>query len=83
LQSLEQVKFILADTLSLGERVKSLGADSGLLGNLPELDSMAVINVISALEEYFGIAFDDDDINAHAFQSLGSLAALVDRKRAQ
>lgn len=83
LQSLEQVKFILADTLSLGDRIKTLTADTGLLGNLPELDSMAVVNVITAMEEHFGITFDDEDINAHAFQSVGTLSALVDRKRVQ
>jgi acyl carrier protein len=83
MQSLEQVKSILADTLSLGERIKTLTADTGLLGNLPELDSMAVINVITAMEEHFGITFDDDEINAQVFQSVGTLSALIDRKLVQ
>lgn len=81
--SLEQVKSILADTLSLGERIKTLTADTGLLGNLPELDSMAVINIVTAMEEHFGITFDDDEITAHVFQSVGTLSELVDRKLVQ
>jgi acyl carrier protein len=83
MHSLEQVKSLLADTLSLGGRGATLTADTGLLGNLPELDSMAVINLITAMEEHFGIAFDDDEITASVFQSVGTLSALVDRKLTQ
>lgn len=83
MHSLEQVKSILADTLSLGSRGAALTADTGLLGNLPELDSMAVINLITAMEEHFGIMFEDDEITAGTFQSVGTLSALVDRKLVQ
>jgi acyl carrier protein len=83
LPSLEHIKRILADTLGLGERIKRLTSDTALLGNLAEFDSMAVVHVIAAIEEYFGIAFDDEDITAQAFQSIGTLSALVDRKQAQ
>ena len=51
MQRLEEVKNILSDVLSLGERKNSLTKDSMLLGDIPELDSMAVVNVITALEE--------------------------------
>lgn len=82
MKSIEQVKFILSDVLALGHRRVTLNADTALLGNLPELDSMAVISVITAMEERFEIAFDDDEISADAFRTVGSLAALVDRKLA-
>ena len=62
MQHVEEVKNILSDVLSLGERKNSLKEDSILLGNIPELDSMAVVNVITALEEHFGIAVDDAGI---------------------
>jgi len=83
MQSIEDVKNILADTLNLGERKKFLNADSGLLGSMPELDSMAVINVISALEEHFDIVVEDDEISGRTFETLGSLAAFIDSKIAQ
>ena len=83
MHSIEQVKSILAHALSLGERVSTLKADTGVLGNLPEFDSMAVVAVISAMEEHFGIVFDDDEISADAFRTVGSLSALVDRKLLQ
>jgi len=77
---LEQVKTILGEVLNLGPAADSLTVDSPLLGSLPELDSMAVVSLIGALEEHFGIAIDDDDISASTFATLGSLAAFVEQK---
>ena len=80
---LEEVKNIVADVLSLGDARDSLTADSGLLGAIPELDSMAVVNLITALEEHFGITVDDDEIGASTFETLGTLANFVEQKLAQ
>ena len=79
---LEEVKNILADVLSLGDAKNSLTEHSALLGSIPELDSMAVVNLITALEEHFGITVDDDEISASTFETLGSLAAFVEQKLA-
>jgi acyl carrier protein len=43
---------------------------------------MAVVTLIGALEEHFGIVIDDDDISASTFETLGSLAAFVASKAA-
>jgi acyl carrier protein len=74
---LQEVKTLLIDVLNLGSAGESLTADSPLLGSLPELDSMAVVTLIGALEEHFGIMVDDDDISASTFATLGSLAQFV------
>jgi acyl carrier protein len=79
---LEEVKNILADVLSLGAAKDSLTEQSALLGSIPELDSMAVVNLITALEERFGIVVDDDEISATTFETLGSLTAFVQQKLA-
>lgn len=83
MQHLEEVKNILSDVLSLGERKNFLKEDSNLLGSLPELDSMAVVNVITAVEEHFDIAVDDDEISATTFETLGSLTRFVEQKLAE
>lgn len=80
MQYLEEVRNLLADVLSLGDSKKHLKEDSPLLGSVPELDSMAVIHVITALEERFGIVVDDDEISARTFETLGSLALFVRQK---
>ena len=74
---LEEVKNLLIDALHLGPAGQALTADSPLLGSLPELDSMAVVTLIGAMEEHFGIVVDDDDISASTFATLGSLAGFV------
>ena len=80
---LDEVKTIIIDVLGLGEAGTRLDADSPLLGSLPELDSMAVVSVMGALEEHFDIAISDDDISASTFETLGSLAAFVASQRPQ
>jgi acyl carrier protein len=77
---LNDVKNVLIDVLNLGPAGAALDANSPLLGSLPELDSMAVVSLIGALEERFGITIDDDDISASTFETLGSLAAFVEQK---
>ncbi len=51
-----------------------------LLGSMPELDSMAVVAVITALEDHFGFEVDDDEISADTFATVGTLAAFVEEK---
>lgn len=80
---LDEVKTTLIDVLSLGPAGQHLSAESPLLGSLPELDSMAVVSLIGALEERFGITVDDDDISASTFETLGSLATFVEVKHAK
>jgi acyl carrier protein len=80
MKHLDEVRNIIGDVMSLGDRTASLKEESVLLGNIPELDSMAVVNVITALEEHFGIAVNDDEISAEAFETLGSLTRFVEQK---
>jgi len=77
---IDQISTILRDTLSLRQR---LADDAPLLGAVPELDSMAVADVITALEEHFGIVIDDDEISARHFATLATLDAFVRAKLAQ
>jgi acyl carrier protein len=74
---IEEVKLVLGRTLRLGPKVKEFDAGTGLFGSIPEFDSMAVVNVILALEEQFGIAVADDEITAEIFETVGSLARFV------
>ncbi|SES89131.1 acyl carrier protein [Nitrosospira multiformis] len=83
MQHIEEVRNILSDVLSLGERRNALNEDSPLLGAIPELDSMAVVNVITALEEHFDITVDDDEISAKTFETVGSLVQFVEQKLAE
>lgn len=78
--TIDEVRAVLADVLALGDRAASLTAESPLLGSVPELDSMAVINLLTALEDQFGITVEDDEISATTFETLGSLVRFVESK---
>lgn len=77
-----EVNRVLDDVLSLGGRSASFTRDTALLGAIPELDSMAVVSLITTLEERFGIMVDDDDIDGSTFASVGSLCDFVAGKLA-
>ncbi|MGH8593526.1 MAG: acyl carrier protein [Gammaproteobacteria bacterium] len=76
----DEVKMVLGDALQLGERAQRLEANTRLLGNLPELDSMAVVTVLTSLEEHFGFIINDDEISAETFATLASLSEFVGQK---
>lgn len=76
----DNVKKVLTSVLQLGERGNVLSANSALLGAIPELDSMAVVAVVTSLEERFGVQFDDDEISADSFSTVGSLVQLIQSK---
>lgn len=77
-----KVKQVLGDVLSLGKRADALRTDSPLLGAIPEMDSMAVVHVLAALEDNFGISIQDDEIDGDTFATLGSLVRFVQEKSA-
>ena len=71
---------ILDEVLSLGGRSAVFSRDTHLLGAMPELDSMAVVSLITALEERLGMMVDDDDIDGATFASVGSLVDFVEAR---
>jgi acyl carrier protein len=78
--TLEKLHKILDDSLQLGRRASALSAEDRLLGAIPEFDSMAVVAVITAIEQEFGISVDDDELSAEVFETLGSLERFVSAK---
>ena len=66
--------------LSLGGRSAAFTRNTALLGAIPELDSMAVVTLITTLEDRFGITVDDDEIEGSTFASVGSLVDFVSAK---
>jgi acyl carrier protein len=68
---------LLDEVLSLKGRAMAFDENTPLLGAIPELDSMAVVSLITAMEERYGITVDDDEIDADTFSTVGSLARFV------
>jgi len=73
---------ILGHVLQLGDRGINFNNSTLLLCHVPEFDSMAVVSVLTAIEEEFGIIVDDDEISASVFETVGSLVSFVESKLA-
>ncbi|HSG52141.1 MAG TPA: acyl carrier protein [Rheinheimera sp.] len=61
---------------------KEFDDSTPLLGAIAEFDSMAVIGVITELEDQLGIHIDDDEISADVFENFGQLRKFVEQKAA-
>ena len=77
----QEVLRVLDEVLSLNGRSAEFTADTPLLGAVAELDSMAVVSVITTLEERLG-AVIGDDIGGDDFATVGSLVHMVSERLA-
>ncbi|MBX3618144.1 acyl carrier protein [Nitrosomonas sp.] len=75
-----EVKKILTDILGLNERINSMEPDTILLGNIPELDSVAVVAILLAIERRFSIFIKDDEISAKTFETFGNLVNFISER---
>ena len=73
----DRVKSILRDALGLGARVEQFSPSTPLLGSIPEFDSMAVVTVLTMIEDEFGISIADDEVAGETFETIGSLSDFV------
>ncbi|MEW6691858.1 MAG: acyl carrier protein [Pseudomonadota bacterium] len=71
------LRALLHDALQLGEEAFAFTADTPLLGVLPQLDSMGVLAVLTALEQRLGLVLHDDEIDASLFETFGALLEFV------
>lgn len=73
----DEVLRVLDEVLSLNGRSATFTRQTPLLNAIPELDSMAVVALITTLEEQLGITVDDDEISGDTFETVGSLEDFV------
>lgn len=82
LNTQKEVLILLDEVLSLNGRAAAFTRDTALLGSIPELDSMAVLALITGMEERFGFIAADDEVDGSTFATVGSLVAFVESKLA-
>lgn len=80
--TVDEVARLIVETLGIPDRAGGLDASTELFGSLPELDSLAVVELAQALEDHFDLEIDDTEFTGEMFATVGSLAAYVDGKRA-
>lgn len=73
---------ILADVLGLKPgQVEGFEGDTGLFGELPELDSMAVAGLLTEMEDRLDIVIEDDEVDGELLETYGALLAFAEAKR--
>jgi len=73
----EEVLRLLDDVLSLKGRALQFDADTALLGNIPELDSMAVVSIIRQLRSASGSRFLTMKSTAQPLHRLAAWSSLL------
>ena len=81
--TLDEVKSLIGETLGIEDRrLDSMDESTRLLGSIPELDSLAVAELLTAIEARFSFEMDNADITADLFETVGTLVEYVKRKSA-
>jgi len=80
--TLDEVKSLIGETLGIADRLDSMDVSTRLLGSLPELDSLAVVVLLTAIEARFSFEIDSADITTDIFETVGTLVAYVKKKSA-
>jgi acyl carrier protein len=74
------LRALLAEVLGIApKRVAGFTDATPLFGALPELDSLAVANFLTAFEERFVVLIEDHDVEAEDFDNFGTLLAFTKR----
>ena len=76
----EDIIQIVSEVLMLDGQSDSFDENTALFGAIPEFDSVAVVSLVTALEDEFGCTFDDNELNADVFATIGSLTKTVEQK---
>jgi acyl carrier protein len=71
------VRDVLVRVLEIEDRAADIDANTPLLGELPELDSLAVVELAQALENHFDIVIDDEAFTGEVFATVGTLAGFI------
>jgi acyl carrier protein len=75
-----EVEAFIVDEITLGRGIRSIAADDDLLaGGI--IDSLGVTQLVSFLEERFGIHVTDEELTPANFRTLAAIEAFVGCKQ--
>lgn len=74
----KQLKHTIADELDVNIALSEIKADVSLFEDGIGLDSIAIMEFITLIEERFNFQFDDEDLGGENFKTLQTLAQFID-----
>lgn len=75
-----EIRNFIVDNFLYGDTTVPLGEDDSLLQK-GLIDSTGILEVVSFIEEKFGIGVEDDDLIPDNLDSIGAIAKYVMRKQ--
>ncbi len=79
-----ELRELLSDVLGIAQaRAQEFDNSTELFGALPELDSMAVANLLTELEDRMEISIDPDEVDGDMLGTFGGLVDFVSAKLAR
>jgi acyl carrier protein len=76
-QLFDEVRDVVVTTLGIKDRESGFEPSTPLLGSILELDSMAVLEVVLAIEQRFNFEIDNTEMTGEIFETFGSLTNFV------
>ena len=73
------LKEIISDYLNVGVPTDEIYPDASLEHDL-KIDSVAMVELIAAIESRFEFSFQDSDLVASSFANLGALAGIIAKR---
>lgn len=75
-----QLKVIMAEELDVNLKVEEIDENASLFEDGLELDSIAIVELISLVEQHFGFQFLDTELTPEYFSNLKVLAEFISAK---
>lgn len=79
MDTVQKLKTLMIAELGLDKAFNNAKPQTELLGHMPEIDSMAVVTILNAIELEFDVVIADDDITAEVFETLGTLTNFIEQ----
>ncbi len=80
---IDKLKEIIATELCVNLVPAEIDENASLLEGEIDIDSIAIVELISIIEEKFGIVFTDEELMPESFSTLSVLAKLIEGKLGQ
>lgn len=79
---IEHLKYLIATALDVEIAIEDIDPDASLFEDGLGLDSIAIVELITLVEEKFEFEFEEDELGMESFENLRRLAEVISNKLA-
>jgi len=79
----DKLKVLIAENLDVNVGADAIAADDSLFEDGIGLDSIAIVEFITLIEEHFGCSFEEESLTMDQFKNLNTLAHFIASQQQQ